>query len=453
MDSLSDSTTLLFHGLYRVRESLQDLPAAGEIPVIAVRIGILKDDGLESALCKSLAEFCADCTKEDKEELVETVTRATSALNTLRKLSKEAAKKARWSEDARIQFEDNWILWCTRIEKMANMVIMDEEDRVTLLGFQGDRRNHQLIAKLERQDHRWSKDSSTKNSEETAQTLEDLPYDRLREGSWAYERSKPKAVALHPTASSSSSSILLRPFRFIAGRHRDPLQAKDDTEPARLVMPKLTGVTSKPSLETVFTLPSTCDEKTLITARPPPVRIDRITQPKAPHLGPTQVTAVASRLERPSKDSQKHGTLPNMTPTVGLKHVTPASKNSKGTRVQGTKSSTPTLSSKSSAPTAEARPQVEDKVKFSFERRADGKIVIDEEDAVKIQSLLNPEQFSNDYTVYSICRRPPTQRRRFGRERKISTHGQIPKHFVDGLYRQSGRRNSSIQALWPQPRE
>lgn len=144
MGSVGISTKVLFHDLYRVRESLQVLPTtAGEIAVIAVQIGALQEDSLEVTLCQSLETFCSSCTKEDEQRLAETVQRATLVLYTLRSLSEEAAQKTQWSDNARIQFEDSWTLLCARIEEIANMAIVDEEDRMTFLGFRGLRRNEQ----------------------------------------------------------------------------------------------------------------------------------------------------------------------------------------------------------------------------------------------------------------------------------------------------------------------
>ncbi|KAL2423854.1 hypothetical protein ABEF95_008602 [Exophiala dermatitidis] len=427
MGSVGISTKVLFHDLYRVRESLQVLPTtAGEIAVIAVQIGALQEDSLEVTLCQYLETFCSSCTKEDEQRLAETVQRATLVLYTLRSLSEEAAQKTQWSDNARIQFEDSWTLLCARIEEIANMAIVDEEDRMTFLGFRGVRRNEQILVSMRSaRQHRWSRDSSTKSSEQTAETLEtleDMPYDKLRQGTWAFKHSQISSTT-SGAKGTSSTSLLKRALHFRLRRAPEPVEEKKDQPTPRLLVPDLTGATWK-SRETVFTLPSTYDEEP-VPPRPvfPAARTGPTGTPRPPDEGRNDVVSgkatndptsgLLGALHRASAQSRiAPGLSLNSSP---LSMSTDNSSSSSSSKVAAGQAHRPAQSARAETATATVKakgkakalsPAASDKLNVKFERRADGKIVIDEEDAVKIQSLLDPDRLSVTGSGGARPRRP-----------------------------------------------
>ncbi|EHY54974.1 hypothetical protein HRR83_005767 [Exophiala dermatitidis] len=427
MGSVGISTKVLFHDLYRVRESLQVLPTtAGEIAVIAVQIGALQEDSLEVTLCQSLETFCSSCTKEDEQRLAETVQRATLVLYTLRSLSEEAAQKTQWSDNARIQFEDSWTLLCARIEEIANMAIVDEEDRMTFLGFRGLRRNEQiLVSTRSARPHRWSGDSSTKSSEQTAETLEtldDMSYDKLRQGTWAFEHSQINS-STSEAKGTSSTSLLKRALHFRLRRAPEPVEEKKDQPTPRLLVPDLTGATWK-SRETVFTLPSTYDEEP-VPPKPvfPAARTGPSGTPKPPNLGRNDMVSgkatdaptrgLLAALHRASAQSSIVPGLSLNSSPLSMSTDNSTSSSSKVTAghahraAQSARAETATATVKAKGKAKALSPAPSDKLNVKFERRADGKIVIDEEDAVKIQSLLDPDQLSVTGSGGARPRRPP----------------------------------------------
>lgn len=101
--------------------------------------------------------------------------------------------------------------------------------------------NRILVSTRSARPHRWSGDSSTKSSEQTAETLEtldDMSYDKLRQGTWAFEHSQINS-STSEAKGTSSTSLLKRALHFRLRRAPEPVEEKKDQPTPRLLVPDL----------------------------------------------------------------------------------------------------------------------------------------------------------------------------------------------------------------------